>query len=142
MKILNTIPILEVEGKDLEQKMLNKILPERINDLHYEQILESKENNIKSLINNINIAFENKDQAIDFEEIGSIDYNKFLTIINKRMKIDFEEYNELYGNEKEYNFISYEIDNLPEGFQIIDDFNINANEILNLELINVIEKKI
>ena len=101
--------------------MLNEILPERISDLHYEKILESNENNIKSLINNINIAFENKDQAIDFEEIGSTGYKQFLTIINKRMEVDFEEYNELYGNEKEYNFISYEIDNLPEGFQIIDD---------------------
>ena len=141
-KILNTIPILEAEGKDLEQKMLNEILPERINDLHYKKILESNENNIKTLINNINIAFENKDQAIDFEEIGSTDYKQFLTIINKRMEVDFEEYNELYGNEKEYNFISYEIDNLPEGFQIIDDFNINENEILNLGSINVIEKKI
>ena len=39
-----------------------------------------------------------------------------------------------------YHFISYEIDNLPEGFQIIDDFNINENEILNLGSINVIEK--
>ena len=28
---------------------------------------------ISSLINNINIAFENRDQAIDFEEIGSTD---------------------------------------------------------------------
>ena len=55
-----------------------------------------------------------------------------MTIINKRIEVDFEEYNELYGNEKEYNFISYEIGNLPEGFQIIDDFNINENEILNL----------
>ena len=57
------------------------------------------------------------------------------------MEVDFEEYNELYGNEKEYNFISYEIDNLPEGLQIIDDFNINENEILNLGSINVIEKE-
>ena len=48
-KILNTIPILEAEGKDLVQKMLNEILPERINDLHYEKILESNENNIKSM---------------------------------------------------------------------------------------------
>ena len=47
------------------------------------------------------------------------------------MEVDFEEYNDLYGNEKEYNFISYEIDNLPEGFQIIHDFNINENEILH-----------
>ena len=140
-KILNTISILEAEGKDLEQNMLNEILPERINDLHYEKILESNENNIKSLINNINIAFENKNQAIDFEEIGSTDYKQFLTIINKRMEVDFEEYNELDENEKEYNFISYEIDNLPEGFQVIDDFNINENEILNLGSINVIEKK-
>ena len=140
-KILNTIPILEAEGKDLQQKMLNEILLERINDLHYEKILESNENYIKSLINNINNAFENKDQAIDFEEIGSTDYKQFLTILNKSMEIDFEEYNELYGNEKEYNFISYEIDNLPERFQIIDDFNINENEILNLGSINVIEKK-
>ena len=121
--------------------MLNEILPEKINDLHYEKILESNENNIKSLIYNINIAFENKDQAIDFEEIGSADYKQFLTIINKTMGVDFEEYNELYGNEKEYIFISNETDNLPEGFQIIDDFNIYENEILNLESINVIEKE-
>ena len=140
-KIWNTIPILEAEEKDLEQKMLNEILPEWINDLHYEKILESNGNNIKSLINNINIAFENKDQAINFEEIRSTDYKQFLTIINKRMEVDFEEYSELYGIEKEYNFISYEIDNLPEGFQIIDDFNINENEILNLGSINAIGKK-
>ena len=57
------------------------------------------------------------------------------------MEVDFEEYNELYENEKEYNFISYEIDNLPEGFQIIDDFNIHENEFLNLGSINVIGKK-
>ena len=31
-KILNTIPILEAEGKDLQQKILNEILPEKIND--------------------------------------------------------------------------------------------------------------
>ena len=53
----------------------------------------------------------------------------------------FEEYNKLYGNEKEYNFISYEIDNLPGGFQIIDDFNIDENGILSLGSINLIEKK-
>ena len=80
-QILNTIPILEVEGKDLQQKMLNEILPEEINDLNYEKILESNENNIKLLINNINIVFENKDHAIDFEKIGSTDYKPFLTII-------------------------------------------------------------
>ena len=120
-KILNTIPILEAEGKDFEEKMLNEKLPERINDLHYEKILEGNENNIKSLINNINIAFENMDQVIDFEGIRSTDYKQFLTIINKRLEVDFEECNELYENEKEYNFISYEIDNLPESFQIIDD---------------------
>ena len=121
--------------------MLNEILPEKINDLNYETILESNENNIMSLINNINIVFENKDHAIDFEEIGSTDYKQFLTIINNRIEVDFEEYNKLYGNEKEYNFISYEIDNLPEGFQIIDDFNIDTNEILNLGSINLIEEK-
>ena len=37
------------------------------------------------------------------------------------MEGNFEEYNKMYGNEKEYNFNSYEIDNLPEGFQTIDD---------------------
>ena len=94
----------------------------------------------RTLINNINIGFENKDQAIDFEDIRTIDYKQFLTIINKRMKVYFEEYKELYGNKKEYNFISYEIENLTEGLQIIDDFNINENEILNLRSINVIEK--
>ena len=78
--------------------------------------MRNNENNIKSLINNINIAFENKDKTIDFEEIGSTDYKQFLTIINNRIEVDCEEYNKLYGNEKEYNFISYEIDNLPEGF--------------------------
>ena len=139
-KILNTIPILEAEGKDLKQKMLNEILPENINNLHSENILENNENNIKSLINNINIALEDKDQTIDLEEIGSTDYYKFLTIINKRIDVDFEEYNKLYGNEKEYNFISYEIDNLPDGFQITDDFNIDKNEILKGP-INIIEKK-
>ena len=121
--------------------MLNEILPEKINDLNYEKILENNETNIKSLINNINTAFENKDQTIDFEEIRSTDYKQFLTIINNRMEVDFEEYNKLYGNEKEYNFISYEIDNLPEGFQIIDDFNIDKIEILNLGSINLIEEK-
>ena len=39
-KILNTIPILVAEGYDLEQKMLNEILSERINDLHYQKILD------------------------------------------------------------------------------------------------------
>ena len=61
-------------------------------------------------------------------------------MINKRVEVDFEEYNKLYGNDKEYHFISYEIDNLP-GFQITDDFNIDNNEILNLGSINIIEKK-
>ena len=42
---------------------------------------------------------------------------------------------------KKYNFISYEIDNLPEGFQITDDFNIDKKEILNLGFIKFIEKK-
>ena len=50
--------------------MLNEILPQNINNLHYENILENNENNIESLINNINIAIEDKDQTIDFEEIG------------------------------------------------------------------------
>ena len=45
--------------------------------MHYENILQNSENNVKSLINNINIAIENKDQEIDFEEIGSTDYNQF-----------------------------------------------------------------
>ena len=63
-----------------------------------------------------------------------------LTIINKRIEVHFEEYNKLYRNEKEYIFISYEIDNLPEGFQIIDDFKKDENEILNLGSINFIEK--
>ena len=75
---------MEAEEKDLQQKMLNEILPEKISDLHYENILENNENNIKSSINNINIAFENEDQTIDFEEIGSTDYKQFLTKINKR----------------------------------------------------------
>ena len=101
--------------------MLNEILSESINNLHYENILENNENNIKSLINNINIVLEDKDQTIDFEEIRSTDYKQFLTIINRRIEVDFEEYNKLYRNEKEYNFISYEIDNLPEGFQITDN---------------------
>ena len=118
-----------------------KILPENLNNLHYEKILENNENNVKSLINNINIAIESRDQIIDFEEIGSTDYKQFLTIINNRMEGNFEEYNKIYGNEKEYNFISYEIDNLLEGFQIIDNFNIDENEVLNLGSINLIEKK-
>ena len=80
-KVLNTIPILEAEGKDLKQKMLNEILPENVNNLHYENILEHNENNIKSLINNINIALEDNDQTINFEEVGSTDYKQFLTII-------------------------------------------------------------
>ena len=96
---------------------------------------------MSSLINNINIAIESRHQIIDFEEIGPTDYRQFFTIINNRVEGNFEEYNKIYGNEKEYNFISYEIDNLPEGFQIIDDFNIDENEILNLGLINLIEKK-
>ena len=49
--------------------MLNKILPESINYLRYERILKNNKNNIKSLINNIYIAFEKKDQTIDFAEI-------------------------------------------------------------------------
>ena len=44
-------------------------------------------------------------------------------------------------NKKEYNFISYEIDNLSEGFQITDDFNIDRNEISNLGSISIIGKK-
>ena len=103
--------------------------------------MQNNENNIKSLINNINIALDDKDEIIDYEVVKSTDYKQFLIIINKRMEVDFEEYNNLYGNEKEYNFMSYEIDNLPEDFQIIDDFNMNENEILNLGSINVIEKK-
>ena len=47
----------------------------------------------------------------------------------------------MYGNKKDYNFISYEIDNLPEGFQTIGDFNMDENEILNLGSINLIEKE-
>ena len=103
--------------------------------------MENNENNVKVLINNINIAIESRDQIIDFEEIGSTDYKQFLTIINNRVEGNFEEYNKIYGNEKEYNFISYEIDNWPEGFQIVDDINIDENEILNLGSINLIEKK-
>ena len=121
--------------------MLNEILQENLNNLHYEKILENNENNVKSLINNINIATESRDQIIDFEEIGLTDYKQFLTIINNRVEGNFEEYNKIYGNEKEYDFISYEIDNLPEGFQIIDDFDIDEYEILNLGSINLIEKK-
>ena len=96
---------------------------------------------MSSLINNINIAIESRDQIIDFEEIGSTDYKQFLTIINNRVEGNFEEYNKIYGNEKEYDFISYEIDNLPDGFQIVDDFNIDEKEILNLGSINLIEKR-
>ena len=57
------------------------------------------------------------------------------------MERNFEEYNKMYGIEKEYNFISYEIDNLADGFQTIHDFNMDENEILNLGSINLIEKK-
>ena len=46
IKVLNTIPILEREGKDLQQTMLNEILPENLNNLHYEKILENNENNV------------------------------------------------------------------------------------------------
>ena len=45
-KILNTIPILEAEGKDLQRKMLSEISQENRSDLHYEEILENNENNI------------------------------------------------------------------------------------------------
>ena len=36
---------------------------------------------------------------------------------------------------------SYAIDNFPEGFQIIDDFNIDENKILYLGSIKLVEKK-
>ena len=46
--------------------MLNEILPERINDLHYEKILESNENNIKSLINNTGTQRSGLSQNTDY----------------------------------------------------------------------------
>ena len=55
------------------------------------------------------------------------------------LKEQLEEYKKIYWNEKEYKFISYEIDYLPDSFQIIDDLQINENEILNLGSINFIE---
>ena len=61
--------------------MINEILPGNINDLHYKEILENNEKNIKSLINDINIIFENNDQTIDFHAIESTNYKQFLTII-------------------------------------------------------------
>ena len=128
-KILNKISELKQDEKALQEKTLNDILTEEKAKIHYEEVLRNNQGNIKSLINNINIISDNKDEKIEFEEIGATDYKQFLTIINNRVEGNFEEYNKLYGNEKEYNFISYEIDNLPEGFQIIDDFNIDENEI-------------
>ena len=68
--------------------MLKEILRDNINDLNYEEILENNENNIKLLKNNINIAFENKDQTIDFDGIESTNYKQFLTIINKKIEVD------------------------------------------------------
>ena len=62
---------------ELQRKMLDEILTKEKAELHYKTILENNENNVKSLINNINIAIESRDQIIDFEEIGSTDINSF-----------------------------------------------------------------
>ena len=48
----------------LQRKMLDEILTKEKAELYYETILQNNENNIKLLINNINIALENKDEII------------------------------------------------------------------------------
>ena len=45
--------------------------------------MQNNENNIKSLINNINIALDDKDETIDYEVVKSTDYKQFLTIVWK-----------------------------------------------------------
>ena len=57
-KVLNEIPELHKEEMELQRKMLEEILTKEKAELHYETILQKNENNIKSLIGNINIALE------------------------------------------------------------------------------------
>ena len=123
----------------LQKKMLDEILTKEKAELHDETILKNDENNIKSLINNINIALENKDEIIDYEVVKSTDYKQFLTIINDTVKTDVKEYDKLYGDKKKYDFISYEIENLSEGFQSMDYFDIQENKILRVGKINFVE---
>ena len=138
-KILNLISELKQDEGELQEKMFNDILTEKKAQVHYEEILRNNQASIKSLINNINIIFDNKDEIIEFEEVLPTDYKQFLTKINNTVKTDVEEYDKLYGDKKEYDFISYEIENLPEGFQPMDYLDIEENKILNVGKINFAE---
>ena len=62
-----------------------------------------------------------------------------MTIINNTVKTDVEKYDKLYGDKREYDFISYEIENLPESFQSMDYLDIEENKILNVRKINFVE---
>ena len=140
-KILNKISELKQDEGELQEKMLNDILTEeKVLQVHYEEILRNNQANIKSLINNINIIFDNKNVMIEFEEVSPTNYKQFLKIIHNTVQTDVEEYDKLYGDKKEYDFISYEIDNLPEGFQSMDYLDIEENKILNIGKINFEEK--
>ena len=72
-KVLNEIPELHKEEMELQRKMLEEILTKEKAELHYKTILQNNENNIKSLINNINIALDDKDEIIDYEVVKSTD---------------------------------------------------------------------
>ena len=80
-----------------------------------------EENEIKNMLHQINFVLSDKSENDEkLDDIENYDYKKILTIIKANTEIEFDKNDDKLSYEEGFDFISYDVNNLPDNLNIED----------------------